>query len=214
MPRRSPCPPDCHFFHVFNRVIEGRTLFEVPGQYDAFLELLGRATTRYRIRVYAFVLMPSHWHIILWAADQAELSRCMQWLETDHAQSWRVAKGSRGRGAVYQSRFKAVWIERESEFLRASRYVERNPVRARMVARAEHWQWSSAWPSAHGPDGFRCEEWPVAKPADWLDRLNEPEQPAELLELRSWMARGTVLGGKAGAESSPGHYSSDIVLAG
>ena len=61
----------------------------------------------------------------------------MQGLTTSHAQQWRVETRTSGRGAVYQGRFLAMPVQADGHFLRVCRYVERNPVRATLVTRAD-----------------------------------------------------------------------------
>jgi putative transposase len=194
MPRRSRCPTDCHVFHVHNRCIQGVVLFEAAAQYEACLSLMRKAGERFDVRFYAYALMPNHWHMVLWCASGERLSRFMHWLETTHAQRWRSAKNLRGRGAVYQGRFKSVAVASDAQFLRVCRYVERNPPRARLVARAEDWEWTSASPLARTEGRPPLTGWPVARPEPWLEVLNEPEPRDELRELRSCLRKGTPFG--------------------
>jgi len=67
----------------------------------------------------------------------------MHWVTTVHARRWAIAHDAVGRGAVYQSRFKAIPIQSGEHLLTAWRYIERNPLRASLVTRAEQWTWSS-----------------------------------------------------------------------
>jgi putative transposase len=175
-------------FHAFNRAIQGLVLFQGPADYDAFLRILKDVTDRIAVRLLAYVLMPTHWHFVLWPSEDGALSRFMHVLCSTHVQRWRLAKGSVGRGAVYQGRFKAVVVQT------VCRYVERNPVRARLVERAEAWPWSSASPSAYAAGRPSLSPWPLEKPEDWLQLLNLPEPPTALRDVRAAIRRGLPFG--------------------
>ncbi len=181
-------------FHVFNRAIQTLVLFEQPGDYEMFLGIIREAADHYHMRILAYAVMPNHWHVVLWPPDDSCLSAFMQRITVRHAKRWREMRGSTGRGAVYQGRFRAVAIQRDDHFLRACRYVERNPLRARLVHAAEDWPWSSASPGAGRDDRPALAPWPVPKPADWRDWLNVPEPPGDLKEIRRAIRRGLPYG--------------------
>lgn len=94
----------------------------------------------------------------------------------------------------WQGRFKAFPIQQDEHLLTVLRYVERNPLRARLVDCAERWPWSSlAW----RPIGKRPEmlsDWPVQCPRNWLSRVQAAQTAAELTALRTSLARGTPYG--------------------
>jgi putative transposase len=146
------------------------------------------------MRVLAYVIMPNHWHLVLWPLADQGLSEFMRWLSSTHASRWRTAKGNKGRGAVYQGRFKAIAVQNGAHFVRLCRYVERNPVRARLVARAEDWLWSSASPAALGEGRPALAEWPVKRPERWFEMLNVPEPRESLKEIRTAVRTGRHYG--------------------
>ena len=74
--------------------------------------------------------------------------------------------------------------------------MERNAVRAGLVTRAEEWQWSSLWRWGR-KDAKLLEflaDWPVKRPCQWLQWVNEPERESELEELRGGTQRGRPFG--------------------
>jgi putative transposase len=79
-----------------------------------------------------------------------------------------------------------------------TRYIERNPLRARLVRRAENWRWCSLWRREKGSPQERgiLSEWPVPRPSDWLQWVNEPQTDKELAELRDSIKRGRPFGDK------------------
>jgi putative transposase len=87
-----------------------------------------------------------------------------------------------GFGPLYQGRFKSFAIEQDRHLLTVFRYVERNALRAKLVQRAEDWRWSSLHIPQASHEGVKLPTlsvWPIARPSDWLDRVNAPQTPAE-----------------------------------
>ena len=68
-----------------------------------------------------------------------------------------------------------------ASFLKVCRYVERNPLTAKAVARADDYRWSSLWVRSHGTpeEKSRLSPWPTARLADWLERVNAVLTPKE-----------------------------------
>ena len=145
MPRRPRFSTAGYVFHVLNRAVARQVVFQTDGDYDAFVSLLEEARRRVPIRLLAYVVMPNHWHLVLWPEADNALSEYMKWLSITHAQRWHAAHGTAGTGSLYQGRFKSFPIQEDAHFLTVCRYVERNPLRANLVSRAELWKWSSLW---------------------------------------------------------------------
>jgi putative transposase len=197
MPRRPRQSTGQFVFHVFNRAVENVVLFANSGDYAAFLRVLAEGVNRHGMPLLVYAIMHNHWHLVVWPRDDASLSVFMQWVTGTHARRWRDAGGSTGRGALYQGRYKAIAVQRDRHFLRLCHYVERNPSRAHLVARAEDWPWSSASPLALGADRPALAPWPVPKPQDWLERLNVPEPARSVEELRQALKKGMPFGNPA-----------------
>jgi putative transposase len=156
------------FYHALNRGVRRSLLFKGPADYEEFQELMGAAAARVPMRLLAYVLMPNHWHLVLWPESDGAVSAYLKWLEGTHACHFNHRY--RHSGAVYQSRFRSVPVYDAMQLLRVLRYVEANPVRAALSARAEHWPWSSANPSSL----VELTPCPVPRPPGWLDLLADP----------------------------------------
>jgi len=182
-------------FHVMNRAARRASIFLSPPDFRAFEELLIDATARVPVRLLAYVIMPNHFHLVLWPTGDLDLSRFMQWLTRTHVQRWHLAHGSVGTGALYQGRFKAVAVEDDEHLLTVCRYVEQNPVRARLVTRATAWRWGSAWDGLVVDPRPALAEWPVARPLDWSELINADGHGHE--EFRERIRRGIPFGGDA-----------------
>jgi REP element-mobilizing transposase RayT len=110
------------------------------GDRDFFLDLLGTCVTRFDWILYAYVLMSNHFHLVIQLMSES-LSRGMQWLNFRYAQA--LNRRLQRVGHLYQGRFNASLIEKETYFLEVLRYVVLNPVRAGIVTRPEDYPWSS-----------------------------------------------------------------------
>jgi putative transposase len=169
-------------------------IFQTKGDYYEFERVLIQALQRVPIRLLAYSAMPNHWHLLVWPRADHELPRFMHWLTMTHAQRWHQRHLSTGTGAVYQGRYKAIPIQSESHFLVACRYVERNPLRAGLVANAEDWRWSSIWRRRHSCLDGIVHECPTPLPERWMTFVNEPQTEQELHACREAVRRNLPLG--------------------
>jgi putative transposase len=176
-------------YHVINRGNRRAAVFHKPADYRAFIKLKERACARLPMRVSAYCLMPNHFHFVLWPFGDGDISRWMHWLLTCHVRRYHCIHGTDGR--IWQGRFKAFPIEQDDHLLRVLRYVERNPLRATLVARAEQWPWSSL---RLRHTALYADSTPVRVPKDWLGIVNRPETQAELDALRRSVNRERPFG--------------------
>ena len=183
-------------YHALNRAVARATLFSDDGDYEAFLRVLTEASEREDMRVLAYCVMPNHFHLVLWPRGDGDLSRFMRWLTMTHTQRWHAHRRSAGTGHLYQGRFKSFPVQDDGHFLTLCRYVERNALRAELVARAEKWLWSSL--STDGvpavPGRPTLEVWPVARPTDWVERVNTPLSALEEAAMRRAIRRNQPWG--------------------
>jgi putative transposase len=179
-----------------NRGVARLPLFQKDGDYDAFERILGEALHYYPTRLLAYCIMPNHWHMVLWPEQDDELTSFLRWLTHTHAMRWHTHYHTGGTGHVYQGRFKAFPIEADDHLHAVLRYVERNPLRANLVARAEHWRWSSLTRERVGDGEYvvRLHPWPVSRPDNWLTLVNEPQTERELQAIRHAVVRGSPYG--------------------
>jgi len=197
MPRRARVAPGGRIYHVLNRSNASFKLFRTDKDYAAFDRVLEEAHQREpRVKVLGWCVMPTHWHLVLWPAERVRLSEFVRWLTVTHAQRYRAAKHSQGKGHVYQGRFKSFPVQDDRHFLVLLRYVERNALRAGLVQRAEEWRWGSLWRREHGTDEQRAilSDWPVPRPRDWLAWVNRPQTAAEEEAVQTSIRRSRPFG--------------------
>lgn len=142
-------------WHVTARGNERGDVFRDDVDRREFLSVLGRTVGLFGWRLHAYVLMGNHYHLLV-GTPEATLSRGMRQLNGDYAQHFNRRHGRDGH--VFQGRFKAVLVQRESHLLEVARYVVLNPVRAGLAKSAGEWEWSS-WAATAG----------LAPAPEWLD---------------------------------------------
>jgi putative transposase len=183
-------------FHVLNRGVARMQVFENAGDFQAFERVLCEVVQQAPMRICGYCLMPNHWHFLLWPERDGDLAAFMQRLTITHVRRWQEHRHYVGLGHVYQGRYKSFPVEEDEHFLAVARYVERNALRAGLVLRAEEWRWSSLWRRCQGSSEEKAvlTAWPVAPPADWVERVNRADNGKELEALRRSVQRGRPYG--------------------
>ncbi len=193
MPRTARAAIGGVVYHVLNRGNGRMEIFRGPDDYLAFAELMVEARQWAGVDIFGFCLMPNHWHLVLRPRRDRDLAGYFSWLANTHVKRFRARyRGTSGH--LYQGRYKSFAVEEDSYFLTLLRYVEANPLRAKLVSRAQDWNWSS----------LGCEDrisrkllsaWPVVRPRHWTALVNEPVGPADQRRLKESFDRGRPLGG-------------------
>lgn len=193
MPRRRLRDAGGLVFHILNRGVRRQQIFFGDADYAAFERVLAEALHRIPTRLLDYCVMPNHWHFVLWP-EIDEIPRFMHWLTLTHAKRWHESHGSTGTGHVYQNHYHAVPVQSELHLLTLLRYVERNPVRAHLVERAEDWRWGSLWRRCNFREDLPLAEWPILPPPDWIRIVNEPQTGRELAEIQMALKLGRPIG--------------------
>ena len=146
------------------------------------------------MRLLCYAILPNHWHLVVWPRDDGELSIYAQWLTVTHVRRWHAHHHTQGTGPVYQGRSKSFPVEQDEHFFTVCRYVERNPLRANLVGRAEQWRWSSLWHRVQQTQVPWLCDGPLPLLGDWIEHVNGAETDAELAALRRSVVRGAPFG--------------------
>lgn len=177
-------------FHVLNRANSKLHIFRKQIDYKEFIDLLIRSLEKYEIDIYAYILMPTHWHIVCSGRRDGEISKWMAWLQMMHTRLWHRRHKTTGRGHFYQGRFKSFIIQEDLYFLKVCRYVERNASRACLVYAAEDWRWSSL----SKLNSVQISKWPVDKPKNYLEFVNKSVAYTELESIRKSIVKSRPYG--------------------
>ncbi|MCH2160071.1 MAG: transposase [Oleiphilaceae bacterium] len=133
--------PNCPH-HVVQRGHDKKAVFVCDEDYAHYLNTLEKAKKEFDVAVYSFCLMTNHVHLILAPKNRPEcLSALMKKVSSKQTRYTNKLEGR--SGTLWESRFKSSPIETDTYLLQCSRYVELNPVKARMVSEPEDWAWSS-----------------------------------------------------------------------
>jgi putative transposase len=131
---------DGALYHITSRGNEKNAIFRGEEDRRNFLDTLQKVNERYNWICHAYCLMNNHYHMIIETPD-GNLSKGMRQLNGVYTQLFN--RRHRRVGHVFQGRYKAILIDKESYLLDVSRYVVLNPVRAKAAKRPEEWEWSS-----------------------------------------------------------------------
>jgi putative transposase len=127
-------------YHLTSRGDRREAIFDDDDDRHSFLAVLAHALERGEARALAYCLMGNHYHLVL-QTQRANLSTVMRQINGIYTQRYNRRHGKSGH--VFQGRFKAILVDKESYLLEVCRYVELNPVRANLVADPLAWPWSS-----------------------------------------------------------------------
>ncbi len=183
-------------YHTINRANGRLAIFRREKDYQAFIEVLTEAKKKFPVELLAFCIMPNHWHLILKPFQNGVLSKAMAWLTMTHAQRWHAAHHTVGSGHLYQGRYKSFPVESDEYFLQLTRYVERNPLRAKLVDKAQDWQWGSLWIREQGDEEQKqlLSSWPIPPGKDYLLLVNSVQSKTEVENIRRSIIKNRPLG--------------------
>ena len=140
MPRGPRFVFENAFYHVFNRGINKQPIFLSPSDYQFFLKKLHDLKNKYDHSIYAYCLMPNHFHISI-QTRKTPVSRIMSSLSTSYSMYFNRTYNH--FGPVFQNRFKSILIENDSYFLKLSQYIYLNPVKAALIKNPSDYPFST-----------------------------------------------------------------------
>jgi putative transposase len=133
MPRHARIDLGGHVYHVINRAVGRLTIFKSKRDYQLFEELLVSAQQEVHMRILAYTVMPNHWHLVLYPRGSGDLGTFMHRLTNAHTRRVHVQTRTIGYGPLYQGRYKSFMVKNDAHLLTLIKYVERNPVRAKLA---------------------------------------------------------------------------------
>lgn len=164
MPRRREILATGQIYHIFNRGVEKRTIFENSREYRRFLDLVefyqknhGKQFSRLSreeraelidkkignpiIEPICYCLMPNHFHLLLKQTADSGISQFMQVITDSYVKYFNTSHER--VGPLFQGKFKAVRIQDDAQLLQVSRYIHLNPVTSYLIEKIEQYKWSS-----------------------------------------------------------------------
>jgi putative transposase len=216
MPRQARVAAADVVYHVINRANGRATIFHKEDDYQHFEALLQEAKDLIDMRILSYCIMPNHWHLILYPHTDTTLGEFMSWLTSTHVRQYRTKTETIGYGHLYQDRYKSFPVENNEYCQTLIRYVEQNPLRAKLVTRAEDWRWSSLWRRERGSEAQKrlLAELPMELPKNYLTSVNEILSEEKLSEVRHSVNKGRPFGKDEWVEKVVKKFGLDHTLRG
>ena len=180
-------------YHVTQRGNRRQPTFFCDGDYEIYLDLMAQWCSAWGVEVWAHCLMPNHVHLIVVPESEEGLCRAIGEAHRRYTRHVNFREGWRGH--LWQGRF-ASFVMEEAYLRSAVRYVEMNPVRARLVREPGRYRWSSAKAHLTGQDDVLVKVKPLLERyGDWRKVLGKDGGTDEALKvLRRHERTGRVLG--------------------
>lgn len=147
---------------VYHLTLQGnakKPVYKDDQDRESFLMTLQQVNKRYNWICHAYCLMDNHYHLLIETRD-ANLSLGMRQLNGVYTQAFNKRHGREGH--LFQGRYKAILIQKDTHLIEVCRYVVLNPVRAHIKKRPEEWTWSSYRATAGHEEAHPC------LTADWV----------------------------------------------
>ena len=185
-----------HVYHVLNRGNGRAQMFYTGADYADFEYLLNEMRETYDMRILAYTIMPNHWHLLLYPRKDGDMGKALHWLTTSHVRRHHTRNKTIGHGHLYQGTYKSFMTATDRHLLTVLKYIERNPIRAKLADKPEDWKWGSAHRRITGTSQQKhlLSELPVELPKNYRSWIGEPEASEEINEVRYSVEKGTQFG--------------------
>ena len=168
-------------YHLTSRGDGQEDIYRSDDDRHRFFAVLGEVCERFDWIVHAYCLMGNHYHLLV-ETPGGNLAKGMRQLNGVYTQAFNRAH--RRVGHVFQGRYKAILVQKETYLLELARYIVLNPVRARMVRTAKDWPWSSYRATAGFATG---EPW---LQTDWILSAFARQKGRAMARYRAFVAEG------------------------
>jgi len=165
MPRIARVVVPNYPHHITQRGTNKTNIFIDDEDRGYFLQCLKDSAAKAETKIWAYCLMDNHFHLLLVPINEQGLGKCLHRVTFKYAQYFNQKYGRSGR--LWQNRYFSCIVDKNEYLWVAARYIERNPVRAKIAKSAEDWKWSSA--RFHIKGGSP----PVL--SNWLDKSEKAE---------------------------------------
>jgi putative transposase len=160
MPRIARVAPRNYIFHILTRGNNRQDVFRDETDYQKYLEILDRYKEKHQFKIYHYVLMKNHVHLVLEPQKEGgSLAEIMKGINLSYAQYFKRRYDHIGH--FWQDRFKSILISSDRYLLACGSYVELNPVRAEVVKDPKDYRWSSYRAYAFGEKDLLVDKHPI-----------------------------------------------------
>lgn len=190
--------------HIIQRGNNRCSIFNCTKDYLFYLDKLHESSNEHGCKIHAYVLMTNHVHLLVTPVYEASISKMQQMMGRYYVQYFNYHY--RRTGTLWEGRYKATLIDNERYFLTCMRYIELNPVRAKMVVAPDEYRWSSYHYNALGVSDYIIsphEEYCLLGTNDeirqnaYIKMFNVPISAKEINTIREMTNKGWVLGSES-----------------
>ena len=199
-PKRADAAGHC--YHMLNRSNLRATIFEKDADYEAFEKILDEALERFKIELFAYCLMPNHYHLLVRPGEDREMGRFGHYIGLTHTQRYHAHYKTTGMGHLYQGRFKSFPVQSDEHLLTVARYVERNAYAAELWTRPEDWKFGSLhhWQQKTKAFTQRISSWPIRRTPNCVQLVAADFSKSERDQLGWSVKRGVPFGNETWVE--------------
>ena len=181
-------------YYISCRAAYNEKLFKDKKDYTMYLELLEKYREEYGFKLFAYVLLPQHLHLLIEPPQEVEISDIMHSLNTAYSKYFNSYYNRRGH--LFRERFKTCLVEKDIYMADVIEHIHKNPVRLRITDSAADYPYSSAY--LYNKKGDYCYD-EIEEAISYIERYqrNIPAERADKdLDLRKRLHRGGILGSK------------------
>ncbi len=128
-------------YHVITRGIRKEDVFLERADFERYLHILWKYKSKFRVKVYAYCLMPNHVHLLINPIKPGTLKHIMHRINLSYAQYYNFKYNKCGH--LWQNRYKSFLVQNDEYLINIISYIEYNPIRANICKRAEDYSWCS-----------------------------------------------------------------------
>ncbi len=141
MPRSARLVINNTYYHILTRGNNRQQLFKEEKDFNYFLKLISDSKSEFEFDLYHYCLMSNHIHLLLKIIKASDLAKLLKSLKLSY--SFYFRKKYSNSGYIFQGRYKSLLIENDAYLFDCGRYIERNPLRAKIVERLEDYRYTS-----------------------------------------------------------------------
>ena len=145
-----------HYYHLYNRGVDRQPIFGETANYAFLLRRLQAYARSLQVTVIAYCLLGNHYHLLLRQDGETPVGTLMQRVFNSYTKAYNQRYGR--QGTLFEGRYRAIHVDRESYLRHVCRYIHANPVKHGFVEQVE------AWPYSNYP------EWVGARAGSLVDR--------------------------------------------
>lgn len=218
MPRLARIAPKECVYHILTRGNNRQDVFKDNRDYQKYMEILQRYKEQYKFKLYHYVLMRNHVHLVLETTDKSgSLSEIMKGVNLSYVQYYKIRY--KHLGHFWQDRYKSILISKDDYLLACGSYVELNPVRARIVKDPKDYMWSSYNSYAYGIGDKITDDHPIYRSiaSEERDRRNGYREFVkgmirEKKAMKGEMEKRIVYGSERFIEKAAKEYKVEVVI--